>query len=75
MDHGYIGLMEKRKIRATFLDKKHPECQRTIEFNAPFPVDEEVDYTNIAFKEFLSLINTRDIKIVDVEPVEVKDGN
>ncbi len=67
--------MEKRKFRATFLDKKHPECQITIEFNAPFPVDEEVDYTNIAFKEFLRLINTRDIKIVDVEPVEVKDGN
>jgi hypothetical protein len=67
--------MEKRKFRATFLDKKHPECQITIEFDAPFPVDEEVDYTNIAFKEFLRLINTRDIKIVDVEPVEVKDGN
>ena len=67
--------MEKRKFRATFLDKKHPECQITIEFNAPFPVDDEVDYTNIAFKEFLRLINTRDIKIVDVEPVEVKDGN
>ena len=67
--------MEKRKFRATFLDKKHPECQITIEVNAPFPVDEEVDYTNIAFKEFLRLINTRDIKIVDVEPVEVKDGN
>ena len=68
-------MVDKRKFRATFLDKKHPECQITIEFNAPFPVDEEVDYTNIAFKEFLRLINTRDIKIVDVEPVEVKDGN
>jgi hypothetical protein len=67
--------MEKRKFRATFLDKKHPECQITIEFDAPFPVDKEVDYNNIAFKEFLRLVNTRVIKIVDVEPVEIKDGN
>jgi len=67
--------MEKRKFRATFLDKKHPECQITIEFDAPFPVNKEVDYNNIAFKEFLRLVNTRVIKIVDVEPVEIKDGN
>jgi len=67
--------MDKRKFRATFLDKKHPECQITIEFDAPFPVDKEVDYNNIAFKEFLRLVNTRVIKIVDVEPVEIKDGN
>ena len=67
--------MEKRKFRATFLEKKHPECQITIEFDAPFPVDKEVDYNNIAFKEFLRLVNTRVIKIVDVEPVEIKDGN
>ena len=65
--------MEKRKFRATFLDKKHPECQITIEFDAPFPVEKGVEYNNIAFKEFSRLYGVGDIKVVDVEPVEIKD--
>ena len=62
-------------FRATFYDAACTESTIVIEFRAPFPVGEETDYKAIAIKEFIKLIGLGQIKVRDIEPMEVEHGN
>ncbi len=64
-------MKKDRLFRATFVDAANMDCQITIEFKAPFPIDEEVDYAKVAQVKFNHLIRIGHIKVRDVEPVEV----
>ena len=64
-------MKKDRLFRATFVDAANMDCQITIEFKAPFPIDEEVDYAKVAQVKFNHLINIEHIKVQDIEPVEV----
>jgi len=61
----------KRYFRATFVDAASTDMQITIEFEAPFPITEEIDYSQIAIDSFTALIKEGHIKIRDIEPIEV----
>ena len=63
--------MSKYKyFRATFADAAVPDMQITIEFKAPHPVDEEIDYSEIAVDSFKALVREGHIKIRNIEPIE-----
>ena len=64
-------MKKDRYFRATFMDAANMDSQITIEFQAPFPIDEKVDYAKVAQLKFNHLINLEHIKIRGIEPVEV----
>ena len=63
-------LISKKYFRATFVDAVNPDMQITIEFEAPFPVRKEIDYSEIAIDSFTALIKEGHVKIRDIEPIE-----
>lgn len=66
----YGGHMATRLFRATFVDAfSHNTI--VVEFNAPFPVDEQVDYKKLATQRLGEMIRNGQVKIRDVEPVEL----
>ena len=62
--------MKTRLFRATFVDAfSHNTI--VVEFDAPFPVDEQVDYKKLATQRLGEMIRNGQVKIRDVEPVEL----
>ena len=64
------GHMATRLFRATFLDA-FSQNTIVVEFDAPFPVDEQVDYKKLATQRLGEMIRNGQVKIRDVEPVEI----
>ena len=65
----YGGHMATRLFRATFVDAfSHNTI--VVEFDAPFPVDEQVDYKKLATQRLGEMIRNGQVKIRDIEPVE-----
>ena len=62
--------MKTRLFRATFVDS-FSQNTIVVEFNAPFPVDEQVDYKKLATQRLGEMIRNGQVKIRDVEPVEI----
>ena len=60
-----------RYFRATFADAAYPEMQITIEFEAPYPLDESIDYSEIALRSIEKKVAVGHIRIRDLEPVEI----
>ncbi len=60
-----------RWFRATFISAANMDMQITIEFQAPFPLDERIDYSNLALRSFVGLVSEQVIKIRDVEPIKM----
>ena len=60
-----------RWFRATFISAANMDMQIPIEFQAPFPLDERIDYSNLALRSFVDLVSEQVIKIRDVEPIEM----
>jgi len=60
----------KRYFRATFQDAAYPDMQITVEFEARYPMDEQIDYSKIAIDSFTALVREGHIKIRDIEPIE-----
>ena len=58
-------------FRATFTDAAYPDMQITIEFEAPYPLDESIDYSEIALRSFEKKVAVGHIRIRDLEPVEI----
>ena len=64
------GHMATRMFRATFVDSfSHNTI--VVEFEAPFPVDEQVDYKKLATQRLGEMIRNDLIKIRDIEPIEI----
>ena len=67
---------KKRLFRCTFYEKSaglHAESTIVVEFFAPFPIDERVNYEKMAKEQLLSdLRHTHYFAIRDLEPVELK---
>ena len=64
------GHMATRLFRATFVDAfSHNTI--VVEFNAPFPVDEQVDYKKLAIERLGEMIRNDQVKVRDIEPVEI----
>ena len=57
-------------FRATFVDAAVFDMQITIEFKAPYPVDEGINYSEIAVDSFKALVKEGHIKIRNIEPIE-----
>ena len=66
----YGGHMATRLFRATFVDA-FSQNTIVVEFDAPFPVDEQVDYKKLATQRLGEMIRNGQVKIRDVEPVEI----
>ena len=67
----YGGHMATRLFRATFVDS-FSRNTIVVEFDAPFPVDtENVDYKKLATQRLGEMIRNGQVKIRDVEPVEL----
>ena len=67
----YGGHMATRLFRATFVDA-FSQNTIVVEFEAPFPVDtENVDYKKLATQRLGEMIRNGQVKIRDVEPVEI----
>ena len=66
----YGGHMATRLFRATFVDA-FSQNNIVVEFNAPFPVNEEVDYKKLATQRLGEMIRDEEIKIRDIEPIEI----
>ena len=64
------GHMATRLFRATFVDS-FSRNTIVVEFDAPFPVDEQVDYKKLATQRLGEMIRKDLVKIRDVEPVEL----
>ena len=60
-----------RWFRATFISAATMDMQITIEFQAPFPLNEQIDYSTLALRSFVDLVSEQVIKIRDVEPIEM----
>jgi len=66
----YGGHMATRLFRATFVDAfSHNTI--VVEFNAPFPVDEQVDYKKLAIERLGEMIRNDQVKVRDIEPIEI----
>ena len=52
------------------MDAACPDMQLTIEFEAPYPMKKEMDYSQLALRSFVRKIKLGHIKIRDIEPVE-----
>ena len=64
------GPMATRLFRATFVDAfSHNTI--VVEFDAPFPVDEQVDYKKLAIERLGEMIRNDQVKVRDIEPVEI----
>lgn len=67
---------KKRLFRCTFYEKSaglHSNSTIVVEFFAPFPIDERVNYEKMAKEQLLSdLSSTHYFAIRDLEPVELK---
>ena len=66
----YGGHMATRLFRATFVDA-FSQNTIVVEFDAPFPIDEQVDYKKLATQRLGEMIRNGQVKIRDVEPVEL----
>ena len=64
------GHMTTRLFRATFLDM-FSQHTIVVEFEAPFPVDEQVDYKKLATQRLGEMIRKDLVKIRDIEPIEI----
>ena len=64
------GYMATRLFRATFVDA-FSQNTIVVEFDAPFPIDEQVDYKKLATQRLGEMIRNGQVKIRDVEPVEI----
>ena len=62
--------MNKRMFRATFVDS-FSQNTIVVEFEAPFPIDEQLDYKQLAVERLGEMIRNGQVKIRDVEPVEI----
>ena len=66
----YGGHMATRLFRATFVDAfSHNTI--VVKFNAPFPVDEQVDYKKLAIERLGEMIRNDQVKVRDIEPIEI----
>ena len=66
----YGGHMATRLFRATFVDAfSHNTI--VVQFDAPFPVDEQVDYKKLATQRLGEMIRNEQVKIRDIEPIEI----
>mgnify|MGYP005669349963 CR=1 FL=1 len=63
------GHMTTRLFRATFMDM-FSQNTIVVEFDAPFPVDSEVDYGKLATQRLGEMIRKGEVAIRDVEPIE-----
>ena len=61
---------KQRYYRATFVHAACVDMQITVEFEAPFPRDESIEYSQLALRSFLEQVSAGHIKIRDIEPVE-----
>ena len=61
---------KKRYYRATFVDAACVDMQITVEFEAPFPRNESIEYSQLAWRSFLEQVSAGHIKIRDIEPIE-----
>ena len=69
--HTQGAQMQKyRLFRATFVDSFSSNTI-VVEFEAPFPLDPEVDYAKLATKRLGEMIRNGEVKIRDIEPVEL----
>ena len=57
-------------FRATFVDS-FSQNTIVVEFEAPFPIDEQLDYTQLAVERLGEMIRDGEIKIRDIEPIEL----
>ena len=64
------GPMATRLFRATFVDS-FSQNTIVVEFNAPFPVNEEVDYKKLAIERLGEMIRNDQVKVRDIEPIEI----
>ena len=64
------GHMATRMFRATFVDS-FSQNTIVVEFEAPFPVDEQVDYKKLATQRLGEMIRKDLVKIRDIEPIEI----
>ena len=66
----YGGHMATRLFRATFVDAfSHNTI--VVEFDAPSPVDEQVNYKKLAIERLGEMIRNDQVKVRDIEPVEI----
>ena len=64
------GHMATRLFRATFVDAfSHNTI--VVEFYAPFPIDEQVDYKKLAIERLGEMIRNDQVKVRDIEPIEL----
>ena len=62
--------MNKRMFRATCVDA-FSQNTIVVEFDAPFPIDEQLDYKQLAVERLGEMIRDGEIKIRDIEPIEL----
>tara|TARA_B100001057_G_scaffold197737_1_gene198395 strand:+ start:710 stop:1027 length:318 start_codon:yes stop_codon:yes gene_type:complete len=68
--HSMGELMKLRMFRATFLDA-FSQHTIVVEFEAPFPIDDEVDYKKLATQRLGEMIRKGEVAIRDIEPIEI----
>ena len=66
----YGGHMATRLFRATFVDA-FSQNTIVVEFEAPFPIDDEVDYKKLAVQRLGEMIRKDEVKVRDIEPIEI----
>ena len=64
------GHMATRLFRATFVDS-FSRNTIVVEFEAPFPIDDEVDYKKLAVQRLGEMIRKDEVKVRDIEPIEI----
>ncbi len=65
-----VQMQIQRLFRATFVDSFSSNTI-VVEFDAPYPVDPEVDYAKLATQRLGDMIRNGEVKIRDIEPVEL----
>ena len=63
-------MTQYKYFRATLYDAAYPEQNLVIEFEAPFPIDEDENYSDLAFRALAHHIHLGNIKFRDIEPIE-----
>ena len=63
-------IMRTRMFRATFVDA-YSQHTIVVEFEAPFPIDDEVDYKKLAVQRLGEMIRKDEVKVRDIEPIEI----
>ena len=63
-------MAKDRYFRATIYDAAYPEQNLVIEFEAPFPIKEEENYSDLALRALLHHIRLGIVKFRDIEPIE-----